>query len=661
MFMIRMKFFVVLLLVSFLSAFGKVENVAESDMVQGISQWKRVVDNCRDERNSRCATALSQLAYYQFQLEELRFVRSGSEGQTDHHESLELFVEYIEKYPSEAKTPVMMYQAAAIYELGGNVDEAFKLRSRLVASFPKNGLAPKAWLRIAEYHFAQRNFKEAIAAYKAIAGFDSMSGKEAALALFHLAEAFYEVGKYEDAAKSYFSYIVGADNEKYPDDLRKEAMDFMVASFAKLEDGGLYEAKIFLNDKRVAFKDSVYKRLSDRRKVDSSGFLLQEGHSYFSKKQYASAIPLFEEYLRMNRTLSWDLFLVHVYLAYSYMENKQYHNAAKMYNWIADVDISKLGTRPQGADYAFKKEDAAYNAVLMMDKVREEAQKNKAKNDPVKAYKLAETKAYFDQVDRYFAKYENESSAAELAYNAAVVHYEARNFGVAVVSLRKLKEKFPNHTYILLIRKMYALSLAELGMLNEAYAELEWLYDQYTVVDETKNDSLANLISIAMGYVSGIIDGASGSQKVKALQRDPEKQTFVAVVETIGDDNIIDFNSRLFLTDRLREIASETLPAVQKYVIMTRENITQMLPPGKSIEECAGSCLAETGRNIAADFISQARIGKFGSNFTLTVELYETRSANLVGSFTAKGETLDALMDAINSKAEPMFKRILYH
>lgn len=44
-----------------------------------------------------------------------------------------------------------------------------------------------------------------------------------------------------------------------------------------------------------------------------------------------------------------------------------------------------------------------------------------------------------------------------------------------------------------------------------------------------------------------------------------------------------------------------------------------MLPPGKKIEECEGECLVETGKNINADYIAQARVGRFGNQLMLTV------------------------------------------
>ena len=76
--------------------------------------------------------------------------------------------------------------------------------------------------------------------------------------------------------------------------------------------------------------------------------------------------------------------------------------------------------------------------------------------------------------------------------------------------------------------------------------------------------------------------------------------THVAVLETVADgaakDNV-SLQDRQYLTNVLREQAVKELPAAENYTIMTRENIQQMLPPGKAIEDCEGSCLVETGKN----------------------------------------------------------------
>ena len=133
---------------------------------------------------------------------------------------------------------------------------------------------------------------------------------------------------------------------------------------------------------------------------------------------------------------------------------------------------------------------------------------------------------------------------------------------------------------------------------------------------------------------------------------------FVAVLETISDKDLLTLQERQYLTDILRGQAVRALPAEQNWTIMTRENINVMLPPGKSIEDCEGSCLAETGKNIAADFVAQARISKFGNSFAISAEIYETAGNKLIASFAGRGESVDDLEKIIKEQSVPFFKKV---
>jgi uncharacterized protein (TIGR02145 family) len=135
--------------------------------------------------------------------------------------------------------------------------------------------------------------------------------------------------------------------------------------------------------------------------------------------------------------------------------------------------------------------------------------------------------------------------------------------------------------------------------------------------------------------------------------------THVAVLETVSENGVIGRSEKMFLTDKIRERAKAVLPAYMGYVVMTRENINAMLPPGKSIEECEGSCLVETGKNISADYVAQARVGKFGKQLTLTMELYETAGNNLVGSFTTRKPNAEGLLEEIEREADRIFAQIV--
>ncbi len=654
----------------------------EKGMTDAIAQWEKQVNNCKGKVNARCASALQQLGHYQFQLEEKQFLDKQAQYEDDvawcadrdnkpakcanidqfpkaeHQKSLGYFLEYIDKYPKESKTPTVMYQAAAVLEASGKDDEAFKLRDKLVKNFPDNGLVPKAWLRIAEYHFMNRKFKDAINAYKKVTGFDNLTGKEAALAMYHLAESYYETAEFETAAIQYYNYIIGADKGKYPADLRGEAMDFMAAAFSDLEGGGVQEAEAFLKDKKVNFKDSVYYRIGmknkdhDRNEEAVQSFkrlmninpdyidapladiamieilivqqkfeeaqqhrytvvkrydrnsswykknqkypesvknaetairgamldipqyhhsraakLTKEGDLEAGKKQYAEAIKAYEAFLkRYAKEPTWDEYKVHINLALVYQEMGQFANAAKMFNWIVDTDTTRYGRRPMGSEAMLKKEEAGYNAVLMMDQAREAAKKSKAEDDAVKAYTLPETKAYFEQVKRYMGKFGQNKEAAELAYNAAIVHYEAKQFKVAVTELRKLKQDHPQHQYILLISRMLAQSLLESSQLDEALTEFEWLFKQYSDKKKpTYNDSMAKEIEKAIAYVLF----QQAEQSVKSNQFEKGAGAYLALVKRYPQIDIAD--KAVFEAAAAYESAEKFTLAAQTFMMLPKQ------------------------------------------------------------------------------------------
>ena len=132
----------------------------------------------------------------------------------------------------------------------------------------------------------------------------------------------------------------------------------------------------------------------------------------------------------------------------------------------------------------------------------------------------------------------------------------------------------------------------------------------------------------------------------------------MAVLETLAPKDLLTLQERLYLTDILRAQAVYILPAEQNWTIMTRENINVMLPPGKAIEDCEGSCLAETGKNIAADYVAQARISQFGKALAITAEVYETASSKLVASFVGKGENVEDVEKIIKEQAPTFFKKV---
>jgi uncharacterized protein (TIGR02145 family) len=139
-----------------------------------------------------------------------------------------------------------------------------------------------------------------------------------------------------------------------------------------------------------------------------------------------------------------------------------------------------------------------------------------------------------------------------------------------------------------------------------------------------------------------------------------QSNKYVAVFETVTyEQNLVTEGERRVLTDDLRRLALSVLPTSQ-FTVMTRDNITELLPPGKTLEECAeGQCLVEIGRNVSAEYAAQGTVNRFGSSLALTVECYETKGGKLIGSFVVREKTVEGLLAGMQEQAPELFGKIL--
>jgi uncharacterized protein (TIGR02145 family) len=80
----------------------------------------------------------------------------------------------------------------------------------------------------------------------------------------------------------------------------------------------------------------------------------------------------------------------------------------------------------------------------------------------------------------------------------------------------------------------------------------------------------------------------------------------------------------------------------------------------KMVKKCKESegCLAKLGREVNADYVCQARIGRFGKDLTIKAELYESKNGDLISSFTGTSKNIYGLLTILDKEAPEMFKRI---
>jgi len=138
-----------------------------------------------------------------------------------------------------------------------------------------------------------------------------------------------------------------------------------------------------------------------------------------------------------------------------------------------------------------------------------------------------------------------------------------------------------------------------------------------------------------------------------------QQQERVAIINTVDDGDSIGFSDLNYLTVRFRETAANVLPK-SRYVVMSMQSIVHYLgSEERAAKECKeASCLAELGRKVNADYVAQARIGRFNKNLTIGAELYNSKSGVMVGSFTGNSKDISGLLTFIDEKAPDLFKKM---
>lgn len=577
-----------------------------------IKQWESVLGTCGSDQ-SRCANATFRLGSLWRQKEEADWVlceedyskkfqkwqdlgKRGAEPtkcKKSVDKSLGYFEDIIQKYPNFGGFTGALLQASYIYMTSGKEETAAQYWNTLVSKYPTDKYAPQAWLRLGEYHFNNRRNREAIDAYQKVVGKEDLRGKEGALALYHLGEALNNVGDFEAAADKFYNYVTGADEGRYPKDLRQEALEYMASCFADM-DKGIDNAVKFLKRKPVAFKDTLYyyigdknfKRdrldearysfeqmleispnfvwaprahvqllniLDEKQKMDEAQVqrkkvvtlygpgtawyeankndkdALEDGRTvirqaYFkipayhhrkamaldsvgdidaAKKEWANAVDAYQGFLKQYPEPAWDAFAIEGYLAYSFGRMGDHKNEAMRYKGIAEADTSKYGRRPEGVR-TIHPDTAAYNAVVAADDYRKgfldqaRAELKSTVKDSAellkatykKAYAQPGTQFYMDYVAWYRGKWGKDPKNADapiLAYNAALVHYQADQFEKAIEYLKEVKSAYPQHKDIKDIRSLLAISLGQADRLDECQKEYEDLLPYYaSSADTTK-------------------------------------------------------------------------------------------------------------------------------------------------------------------------------
>ncbi|MCD6060939.1 MAG: hypothetical protein K0S16_1250 [Moraxellaceae bacterium] len=207
-------------------------------------------------------------------------------------EAIQLYRQLLAKYPHYERNDQVLYQMSRAHEELGQVDEAMAVMNRLAKDYPASRYADEIQFRRGEYYFTRRKYRDAEAAYAAIA----KAGEHSAyheLALYKLGWTFYKQDLHDEALRQFMALLdykvkTGYDFEQAQDEFERKRVDdtYRVISLSFSAEGGADAVDAwFRKHGRRSYEVSIYGNL---------------GEHYLEKRRYADAAQAYQAFVKQN-------------------------------------------------------------------------------------------------------------------------------------------------------------------------------------------------------------------------------------------------------------------------------------------------------------------------------------------------------------------------
>ncbi|MFN3201573.1 MAG: PEGA domain-containing protein [Bradymonadia bacterium] len=93
-------------------------------------------------------------------------------------------------------------------------------------------------------------------------------------------------------------------------------------------------------------------------------------------------------------------------------------------------------------------------------------------------------------------------------------------------------------------------------------------------------------------------------------------------------------------------------------VVLTRENMLELLPPGVDLTACEGQCEVETGRNLGVERVISGEIVRYADGLRVLLKAHDTETARLIGVERASAKDTEGLEGAVDTAAKRLFEQL---
>ena len=207
---------------------------------------------------------------------------------TVYDKSLATHKKYLKDNPKGSRRDLVLYRLAVIYDLMGGTEDAFPLWMELVRNHPASRHVPPVNLRIGEFYFTQKKYDSAIAYYNKIDANKEglqVDNNLLGLALYHKAEALYNLSKYDKALDGLFDYIERVDKGILKrGDLRTEAILYMGSCFAEFPESFKDAEKFFKKNGGRRYEDTLFYEMAKKHEDRDQFEVAIHTYEYFLKR-----------------------------------------------------------------------------------------------------------------------------------------------------------------------------------------------------------------------------------------------------------------------------------------------------------------------------------------------------------------------------------------
>lgn len=182
---------------------------------------------------------------------------------------------------------LVLYRLAFIYDMQGGSEDAFPLWMEIVRNHATSRHVPAVNLRLGEFYFIQKKYDSAIAYYNKVDAQKeaSVDNSVLGLALYHKAEALYNMAKYEKALDALFDYIERVDKGQLKrGDLRSEAILYMGSCFAEFPESYKDAEKFFKKAGGRKYEDTLFYEMAKKHDDRDQFELAINTYEYFLKR-----------------------------------------------------------------------------------------------------------------------------------------------------------------------------------------------------------------------------------------------------------------------------------------------------------------------------------------------------------------------------------------